>query len=131
MLEDAVARRAPPKASTPRVRTQPMDQPIATRIAFDEIAWTSVGSGAREKIATRGDRRLRLLELTGDFEEDAWCRNAHWGILLEGEMAIEHPTGTEHLDPGDGLALPAEEAARHKASVPTGARALLFLVEPA
>lgn len=107
------------------------DVAAAVAVQFEQMAWTSIGSGAREKATVLGHRRLRLLELTEDFREEDWCRAAHWGILLEGEMELELPHEQVRLQAGDGLALPNDSGHRHKASVPSGGRARLFLVEPA
>lgn len=106
------------------------DAPTPPSVPFDEVDWHPMAPGAREKVQVVEGTRLRLLELTEGFEEEGWCRKSHWGLVLEGAMRLELPSGSTRLREGEAIALPPDDEHRHKASVPAGGRAVLFLVEP-
>lgn len=98
------------------------------KIAFTELPWQVSQPGARYKVFQQGRRKIRLVEFSSDFVEAEWCRKAHIGYVLEGEMDLTFADRTEHFSAGDGLFIPGGEASRHKASVLSG-RVLLVMME--
>jgi hypothetical protein len=86
-----------------------------TRIDFSTLPWEEPAPGMRHRILVRGTRKLRLLELTSEFVEAEWCRKAHVGYVLEGELELAFPTHAVRLSAGDGMFVLAREAERHKA----------------
>lgn len=100
------------------------------RIDFDTIAWSSSMPHLRHKIHERDGRRLRLLELDGDFVEPGWCMSGHIGYVLKGTMEIAFTDRTETFTEGDGIFIPPGEPGRHRAKVLTD-MVRLILVEDA
>jgi quercetin dioxygenase-like cupin family protein len=98
------------------------------QIEFKDMPWVDVAPGARERAATRGATRLRMLELGPGFVVDGWCRRGHLGLVVSGEVELTLADGVHRLRAGDGLALPAGEAGAHRARA-VGGPACLFLVE--
>ncbi len=98
------------------------------RIAFAAIPWESPAVGVREKQATRGNHRIRLVEFTDDFNESDWCRTGHTAYVVQGTLEIDFGTRIVTVTAGDGLFIPPDETSKHKARVPNGA-ATLFIVE--
>lgn len=97
---------------------------------FALIPWEEPGPGVRFKAVIRGGKRLRLVEFTSEFIEYDWCFKGHIGYVLEGEMEINFPHGTERFSAGDGIFILGGETEKHKASV-IGPSATLILVEDA
>ena len=100
--------------------------PATARVPFGTLPWEPVVEGARQKTTVRGNKRIRLLELTDSFVEHDWCVKQHAGSVLEGDLEIMFETHVERLGPGDGLLIESDE--KHKARALT-TRALLLLVE--
>lgn len=96
-------------------------------ICFREIPWAEIAPGAREKRVIRGAQVLRLIEFAPTFREIQWCTKQHLGFVIEGEFAIEFTNGLIRFCQGDGIAIPAGEAAEHRAVVDSSVT--LFLVE--
>lgn len=101
-----------------------MDSP---RIELIEAEWQSTAPGARHKVAERGGKRVRLIELTDEFVEHEWCVKGHAGYVLEGAMEVAVEGGTLRFAPGDALVLRGG-ADKHKAKALTPL-VRLFLVE--
>lgn len=97
-------------------------------IPFDALDWQDGISGARFKVFQRGNKRLRLLELTSGFVEPDWCENGHAGFVVQGELEIDFRGDIVRCPEGSGLFIPAGAANAHKAS-PVTPTVLLFLVE--
>jgi len=102
----------------------------STRIDFAAVPWEEPAPGMRHRCVIRGSQRLRLLEIAPEFVEADWCRKAHVGYVLEGELELAFPGGTARLAAGDGLFVLGGEAERHKARALTP-RVRLVLVEEA
>jgi Cupin domain len=100
------------------------------KLDFARLDWTPAAPGARHKAFERDGRRVRLVELTRAFVEADWCRKAHAGHVLEGELEIDFSGRKLRFAAGDGLFIPAGESSRHKARSMTP-RVLLFLIEDA
>lgn len=100
------------------------------KLMFSSLAWEDVAPGAREKAFVAGDKRLRLLELSGEYREADGCTRAHHGYVLAGVLEIAFEKKKTVVGVGEGLAIPAGEAFRHRlrAITPT---VQLFLVEDA
>jgi glycerol uptake facilitator-like aquaporin len=101
----------------------------AERIAFDEIPWTTAPSGARSKVHKSGAHQLRLLEFTQDLNHPHWCETGHLGYVLEGEMEVAFDGGTIAFQAGDGVAIPAGRALRHRPLARTDRVRMIFLEE--
>jgi len=86
------------------------------RIPFGEMPWDTPMPGVRCKISRQGARQIRLVEYTGQMEQH-WCEKAHLGYVLQGEIEIEFPGGSERYSAGDGVSIPAGHEHRHKAKV--------------
>ncbi len=99
-----------------------------TRIDFTTLPWEEPAPGMRHRCTARGGQKLRLLEIVPGFVEDGWCRKAHVGIVLEGELELTLPDATVRYSAGDGLFVLGGEAERHRARA-LGSRVRLLLVE--
>jgi hypothetical protein len=117
-----VAPKAQPKARLSRVRKS------AALVDFVSLDWRQVAPGAREKGLTRGGVKLRLLELTPEFEEAAWCLKGHAGVVLEGEMELDMPGGPARFGDAQGFILLPGGVDRHRAKALTP-EVLLLLVD--
>jgi glycerol uptake facilitator-like aquaporin/quercetin dioxygenase-like cupin family protein len=101
----------------------------AQRIAFDKMPWTTAPSGVRSKVHESGAHRLRLLEFTPDLKHPHWCQTGHLGYVLEGEMEVAFDGGTIAFQAGDGVAIPAGQAAKHRPFARTDRVRMIFLEE--
>lgn len=100
------------------------------RIDFGSLEWHVPLPGARCKASQQGNRRIRLVEFTKGFVEPDWCRKGHMGYVLDGQMDVDFDGQVVRFSAGDGLAIPAGEGYRHKATVITDV-VRLILVEDA
>jgi len=102
----------------------------AARIDFSTLPWQEPAPGMRHRCAVRGTKKLRLLEIAPGFVEDGWCRRAHVGMVLEGELELAFPTTSVRYTAGDGVFVLGGEDERHRARA-LGSRVRLLLVEEA
>ena len=102
----------------------------ADKVIFDALAWQAALPGARFKAHRRGQKQLRLLELTADFVEPHWCEKSHFGLVLSGELEIDFRGRIERYPTGSGILIAGGQESAHKARAITPS-ALLFLVEDA
>lgn len=100
------------------------------RIDFRSLAWQIPLPKARYKASHHGSRRIRLVEFEKGFVEPDWCKKGHIGYVLNGEMDVNFDGQVVRFSTGDGLAIPAGEENRHKATVITDV-VRLILVEDA
>ena len=101
-----------------------------TRIDFSTLPWQEPAPGMRHRYVVRGTKKLRLLEIAPGFVEDGWCRKAHVGMVLEGELELTLPTTSVRYAAGDGFFVLGGEDERHRARA-LGSRVRLVLVEEA
>ena len=87
---------------------------IEYRVDFDRLEWISPIPGVRQRIYGDGNRRVRLVEYTGEMEPH-WCSKGHLGYILEGRFEIEFDGGKEVFEAGDGVFIPDGERHRHRA----------------
>ena len=99
------------------------------RVDFDHLPWEKTVPGMRIKAMVRGGKRLRLVELTGDFAEPEGCVGGHIGYILEGNLEVAFPESTESFSAGDGIFILGGEAERHRARVPDGVARLVLVDE--
>lgn len=99
------------------------------RLALDALPWETPLPRLRKKAIERDGVRFRIMEFEAGFEEPDWCRRPHRGLLLSGRLEIAFPGGTEVLEAGEALDIPAGEPHRHKAR-PLTDTARLFLIDP-
>jgi quercetin dioxygenase-like cupin family protein len=104
-----------------------MDQ---RRVDFGSLAWQTPLPKARYKASQHGNRRIRLVEFAKGFVEPDWCIQGHMGYVLDGEMDVDFDGQVVRFSTGDGVAIPAGEKNRHKATVITDV-VRLILVEDA
>ena len=97
-------------------------------IDFASMAWEKPTPGVLEKAVVQSGKKLRLVEFTKDFVEPDWCRKGHFGYVLEGELEIDFNGISIKAKKGDGIMIPAEEKAKHKAKI-LSPSAKLVLVE--
>jgi quercetin dioxygenase-like cupin family protein len=105
--------------------SMPRDFPL---IRFNEIPWTSVAQGAREKRVVCGNYTLRLVEFAPPFIEVDWCHKQHLGFVVSGVFRVQFVDTLVSFKEGDGIAIVAGEATKHRAVVDQ--TVTLFLVEP-
>lgn len=98
---------------------------MSHRIDFSK-AEEKAASFNRGRTIEQDGKRFRLAEFDAGFVEEEWCRKAHSGYVLQGELEIEFETGREQFLPGDALSIPPGE--NHRAHVAKGT-VRLFLVE--
>jgi quercetin dioxygenase-like cupin family protein len=98
------------------------------RIAFEEMPWQTSPSGVRFKVKRLEGHQLRLLEFSQDLDHPHWCTTGHVGYVVDGEMEVEFEGGAiVVLRAGDGLAIPAGEADRHRPRALTERVRLVFV----
>ena len=97
-------------------------------IDFKHIQWHE-GHGFKNKRHFMGNFSMRIAEFYPDFVEEFWCKKGHYGYVIEGEMYVRFEGEVIHYKKGDGIAIPAGEAHRHKAMVDQGKFARLVLFE--
>lgn len=98
-----------------------------TRIDFEAMPWQATAPGARHKAVERGGKRIRLVEFTSAFVEHEWCRKAHVGYVISGDLEIAFERTTERFSPGEAFII-AADGEKHKARS-VGPTTVLVLVE--
>ncbi len=96
-------------------------------IDFNNLDWVSPSPGIRYKEYVRGEKRIRLVELSEGFAEKEWCIKGHIGYILEGILSIDFDGRLINFKTGDGLFIPAGN--KHRDSIVRGERSLLILFE--
>ena len=93
------------------------------------MPWDEIAPGVLEKAFQCDGKTVRLLQLPAGYEELQWCRRQHLGIVLEGSFEIHFTNHVVRYQQGDGIAVAAGEASRHRAVV--GEEAVtMFLIDP-
>jgi hypothetical protein len=100
------------------------------KLIFSSLPWTDTAPGAREKAFATAGKRVRLVELTGEFKEADWCTRAHFGYVMSGVLEIAFEKKKVVVGVAEGLAIPGGDAFRHKVRAVTPS-VQLFLVEDA
>lgn len=96
-------------------------------IDFNNLSWENPGRGIRYKEYIRGQKKIRLVELSEEFTEKEWCIKGHIGFILEGSLSIDFDGRVINFKTSDGLFIP--EGNKHRASIARGVRALLIMFE--
>lgn len=96
-------------------------------IDFNNLDWVSPGPGIRYKEYVRGDKRIRLVELSEGFAEKEWCIKGHIGYILKGSLSIDFDGRIINFKTGDCLFIP--EGNKHMASITRGKRVSIILFE--
>ncbi len=97
------------------------------RIDFGALPWQTPVPGARFKASQHDQRRMRLVEFSRGFVEPDWCRKGHMGYVLSGEMDVDFDGQIVRFSAGDGVAIPAGDENRHKATVITDVVRLILI----
>ena len=102
-----------------------------TKISFDDIPWDQVAPGLRVKQQIHGEKQLRLIEFTSDYDDQNWCSAGHSGYVIAGRLTLAYDDGPVDYAEGDALQIEDGLADRHRTVIKQGERAVLFLVEDA
>ncbi len=97
-------------------------------VDFRKMKWESSGPGRHFKALIRGGKKIRLLKLSHEFNEQDWCTKGHIGYVLEGRFIIDFDGISIKYRKGDGLFIPQGEANKHKAIIAKG-EVLLIMIE--
>ena len=100
-------------------------------IEFQKMDWERTAPGIRFKAHVMGDRKLRLVEFTDEFDEGGWCTKGHTGFIIEGRVVIDINGRKVTFNEGDGLFIPEGDEDKHSATVPEGEKALIIMFEKA
>lgn len=98
-------------------------------VLFSNLPWEATAPGARVKVVPLGKRRMRLVEFSREFVEPGWCTRGHLGMVLDGEMDLSINGVVHRYRAGDGIALEAGDAMRHRHQANVTPTVTLFLVE--
>ena len=96
-------------------------------IDFNNLDWENPGSGIRYKEFIRGEKKIRLVELSEEFTEKEWCIKGHIGYVLEGCLSIDFDGRLINFKTGGGLFIPA--GSKHRASIARGEKASIILFD--
>ena len=80
---------------------------------FSTIEWTEVAVGFRYKAYVHDHQQIRLVEFSDGFCEPDWCRNGHFGYVIDGECKISFDGTVEWLKKGDVIHIQAGEEDKH------------------
>ena len=81
-------------------------------VNFDNIPWVQIHKGMRCKLYINGNKQIRMIELSEEFEELDWCVHSHTNYVLEGEFAANFGGKIVNYKKGDILYIP--EGMKHK-----------------
>jgi cupin superfamily acireductone dioxygenase involved in methionine salvage len=98
-------------------------------IAFSTMEWESVYLGQRQKSYDAGKVRLRLVELTDAYGEEAWCEQEHIGFILDGRITIEYEGKSISFRKGDRISIPSGVTHRHKGRIEKGETVQMIFFE--
>jgi hypothetical protein len=98
------------------------------KVSFDDVPWEVLSPKSRQKQVHVNGRVLRLLEFDDGFVETEWCRRAHLGYVVFGELELSFGDAATTLKSGDAFVLVGGDEGRHRARVIRGP-VRLFLVE--
>jgi hypothetical protein len=98
-------------------------------IDFKNLEWKIVYPGQRQKTFSRGNQRLRLVELTDEYAEKELCEKEHIGYVVEGRIIIEFNGKSILFKKGDGIFITGGKENRHKGIMAKGEKVLLLFFE--
>ena len=102
-------------------------------VPFPSVDWHDdvPGIRAREQVIDGrlvGDRRVRA----GREARGSWCRDGHWGLVLEGGVEYEFDDGGEPLTAKQGEAFFLTTGRGHRGrNLASGEKTRLFLIDDA
>ena len=92
------------------------------------MPWETSPSGVRFKVQPLQAQQLRLLEFGRDLQHPHWCTTGHIGYIIEGVMEVEFERGGVVVyRAGDGVAIPAGDADKHRPRALTDRVRLIFV----
>ena len=123
--------------SKPRIKKRPsyvgcalahavMLEMIKYKIDFNNITSESPFAGVQYKRYADGDKQIRLIEYTKEMPLH-WCEKGHWGMVLDGQMEIEFPSGKVIYKKGDGIFIPDGPEHKHRGRVLTESAKVVFV----
>ena len=98
-------------------------------VNFKKLNWEGAYSGQRQKSFTRGNQRLRLVELIDEYSEDEWCEKEHIGYVLNGRITIDFKGKSLIFNEGDGIFIPEGKENRHMGKMSKGEKVLILFFE--
>jgi hypothetical protein len=98
-------------------------------VDFQQIQWQTPAVGVRFKEFINGNRKIRLLEFTEGFLEKEYCIHAHVIYVLDGPFTLDFNGTMEIFKTGDTVIIPYGEEDKHKATINSGEKVLLLLIE--
>ena len=98
-------------------------------VDFSKLNWESVYPGQRQKTFRRGDKRLRIVELTDQYPEEEWCEKEHIGYMLKGRLTIDFNGESLTFKEGDGIFITGGTENKHKGRIVKGEQVLMLLFE--
>ncbi len=99
------------------------------RVRFDDLPWQDAAPGLRLKQCSHGSKRIRLVEFSPAYDDQAWCEVGHTGYVLNGSLTFIYDDGPVRHSQGDAFRIEDGQADRHRTRVEPGETALVFLVE--
>ncbi len=98
-------------------------------VQFESLKWINACKGMKYKKYEKGNKILRLIELTKDYCDLDWCEHGHIGVILEGNFRVEFQDHIEEFQQGDIVFIPQGEEHKHKASVINGESMMMLSFE--
>ena len=93
------------------------------------MSWEHPYPGQRQKVYEEGKVQLRLVELSDEYNEEAWCEREHIGYILDGGITVEFNGESIIFNKGDGMCIPSGVATRHKARILKGEMVQMIFFE--
>jgi hypothetical protein len=98
-------------------------------IDFKKLKWEKKYPGQRQKTYTRGNQRLRLVELSDEYHEEEWCEKEHIGYVIAGRIIIDFNGESLSFNEGDGIFIIGGRENRHKGIIAKGEKVLMLFFE--
>lgn len=99
------------------------------KYSFDSIPWEETSIGAKQKVQTVDNQKIRLLYLEYGFAEKKSCTKSHKAYVLKGELQIDFDGDLQYFKEGDGFIIPAGEEHKHKVLINEGQFAEILVLE--
>lgn len=99
------------------------------KVEFSKMEWIQVGEGVEQKQIIQEGQQMRLVRFHSIFREQDWCKKAHLGYVLEGEMNLSFNGKETSFLKGEAFAIPEGEAHQHRLTVTNGRSVDLLLFE--
>jgi quercetin dioxygenase-like cupin family protein len=98
-------------------------------VQFADIPWRSAATGLRLKQTEQLGVRLRLVEFTPEYDDQAWCEVGHAGYVIEGRLTFLYDSTSTSIGAGEAFYIEHGPRSRHRTRIAANERALVFLFE--